>query len=349
MATCSFTVSARSEETARTDVLRMRARIQGKDTMAALVTTPFDRTATARDVLRGVDLHQRRYLVTGGASGIGLETVRALVSAGADVVVGVRDVRAATAQLAGIGDPDSGGTVEARPLDLADLASVRAFADSWDGQLHGLVANAGIMAYPTRELTAAGWELQLATNHLGHFALIEGLQRALFDTEGARVVTVSSGAHLLGGIDLDDLHFERRPYDRWAAYAQSKTADVLLAVGVAERWAAHGVTANSLAPGTITTPLSRYIDDETLRAMGVMDEHGNRLEDETFKTTEQGAATSVLLAASPLLEGVTGTYFEDNQESPRVAGGGDQHGVAEYALDRDDADNLWSVARAALD
>lgn len=316
--------------------------------MPELVTTPFDRAATASDILEGVDLSARTYLVTGGASGLGLETVRALVNAGARVVVGARNVGLATAELEEIGTPSSGGSVAVRQLDLADLASIKKFAELWIGPLHGLVANAGIMAYPTRELTAAGWELQLATNYLGHFALINWLQRPLFDADGSRVVTVSSGAHLLGGIDLQDLHFERRPYDRWAAYAQSKTADVLLAVGVAERWADHGVTANSLAPGTITTPLSRYIDDDTLRAMGVMDEHGNRIEDETFKTTEQGAATSVLLAASPLVEGVTGTYFEDNQESRRVAGGGDEHGVAEYALDRKDADILWSIARAAL-
>lgn len=316
--------------------------------MSELVTTPFGPKATADEILDGVDLHSRTYLVTGGGSGIGLETVRALAAAGASVVVGARDVETARGKLRSTVSPRLGGSVAVRQLDLADLHSVKAFAETWEGPLDGLVANAGIMAYPSRELTSAGWELQLATNYLGHFALVYGLQQSLFAADGARVVTVSSGAHLLGGIDLDDLNFERRPYDRWVAYAQSKTADVLLAVSVAERWAAQGVTANSLAPGVITTPLSRYLDDATLREMGAMDENGNRIENEFFKTTEQGAATSVLLAASPLVAGVTGTYFEDNQEAPRVAGAGDQQGVARYALDRDSAERLWAAGLSTL-
>jgi len=315
--------------------------------MSKLVTTPFGPKATASEVLEGVDLHSRTYVVTGGASGLGLETARALAGAGADVVVGVRDIQSASDVLADAAG-GNGGSIEARQLDLVDPASVRAFAQEWQGPLHGFVANAGIMAYPTKHLTSIGWELQLATNYLGHFALLSELKEALIAAEDARVVTVSSGAHLRGGIDFEDLNFERRPYDRWVAYAQSKTADVLLAVGIAERWKDFGVTANSLAPGVITTPLSRHLDDATLQAMGAMDEQGNRIEHDFFKTPQQGAATSVLLAASPLVGGVTGTYFEDNQEAAVVEGGADPQGVARYAIDPDNAAKLWAAGSSAL-
>jgi NAD(P)-dependent dehydrogenase (short-subunit alcohol dehydrogenase family) len=160
---------------------------------------------------------------------------------------------------------------------------------------------------------------------------------------------VSSTAHLRSPFHFEDPQFDERPYDRWAAYAQSKTADVLLAVGVAERWAADGVTANSLMPGWITTGLQRHLDDDTLRAMGAMDEAGNRIEQPFSKTPAQGAATSTLLVASPLVSGVTGRYFEDNQEAQVLDDGtGHDRGVARYALDRGDADRLWELGASVL-
>ncbi|GAA4574016.1 SDR family NAD(P)-dependent oxidoreductase [Planotetraspora kaengkrachanensis] len=296
-----------------------------------LISTPFNAKATAAEVLAGVDLTGRRIIVTGGASGIGLETVRALRGAGAEVTVATRN-------------PASGE----RALDLSDLGSVRAFVAGWSGPVHAIVANAGIMAVPTRQVAANGWELQLATNFLGHFALVTGLYENLRQAGDARVVTVSSGAHLGVPFDFDDPHFERRPYDPWAAYGQSKTAEVLLVVGVARRWAADGVTANSLSPGYIHTNLQRHLDDATMRAFGAMDDEGNLLTPDYYKTPEQGAATSVLLAASPLLDGVTGRYFLDNQEEGVVPGGPDATGgVADWAVDPAVADRLWDYALKA--
>ncbi|MEU1550659.1 SDR family NAD(P)-dependent oxidoreductase [Nocardia sp. NPDC005745] len=317
--------------------------------MSALVTTPFGARATARDVVDGVDLGGRRYVVTGGGSGIGAETVRALAGAGADVVIGVRDTSRAQAFVDEVSSRDARGTVTAVSLDLADLASVQSFSSGWEGPLDGLVANAGIMAIPTRELTPGGWELQLATNFLGHFALASGLHDALASAAQARIAVVSSTAHLRSPFVFDDPHFEVRPYDRWAAYAQSKTADVLLAVAASRRWADDGITANALMPGWITTNLQRHLDDATLRAMGAMDETGNRIEQDFFKTPEQGAATSVLLVASPLVAGVSGRYFEDNQEAETIQETeGHNVGVAAHAVDPDAAERLWDYADRAL-
>lgn len=211
--------------------------------------------------------------------------------------------------------------------------------------LDGLVANAGVMMLPTRQVNAQGWEMQLATNYLGHFALAVGLEDALRQTEKPRVVVVSSGAQLRAGFDFDDPQFERRPYDPFVAYAQSKTADVLLAVGISRRWAEHGITANACAPGWIHTNLARHLDRETLQALGALDADGNLVTPDYFKNPAQGAATSVLLAASPLLDGVSGRYFEDNQESEVVDGGPDvPAGVAKWSVDPGAADRLWDHA-----
>ncbi|KAA9379581.1 SDR family NAD(P)-dependent oxidoreductase [Microbispora cellulosiformans] len=312
------------------------------------LTTPFTARATAAEILDGVDLTGRRMIVTGGASGIGAETVRALAGAGAEITVATRDPSNAAgllAEFAGAGP----GVVRAAGLDLADLASVDAFVAAWEGPLHAIVANAGIMAVPSRQLTPQGWELQLGTNYLGHFALLRGLHDDLRAAGAARVVVVSSGAHLREAFDFDDPQFERQPYEPWAAYGRSKTADVLLAVGAARRWAADGIAATALNPGYVNTNLQRHLDDETLRAYGVLDEAGNRIDLPYYKTPAQGAATSVLLAASPLLAGVTGRYFEDNQEAEVVAGGREATGgVAAHAMDQAAADRLWTYAERSL-
>ncbi|MBB5773976.1 SDR family NAD(P)-dependent oxidoreductase [Nonomuraea jabiensis] len=296
------------------------------------ISTPFNAKTTAYEILTGVDLTGRRIIVTGGASGIGLETVRALRGAGAEVTVATRH--------------PTGGR---RALDLSDPGSVRAFVDDWSGPVHVIVANAGIMALPARQVAANGWELQLATNFLGHFALITGLRENLRQAGDARVVMVSSGAQLRAPFDFDDPHFERRPYDPWVAYAQSKTADVLLAVGAARRWATDGITANALEPGYIHTNLQRHLDKDTMRAAGAMDDEGNLVTPDYYKTPEQGAATSVLLAGSPLLDGVTGRFFSsENQEAEVVRGGtGASAGVATWSVDPDAADRLWAYALTA--
>lgn len=316
-----------------------------------LITTPFTARATAAEVLAGVDLTGRRMIVTGGASGLGTETVRALAGAGAQVTIATRNPALA--------DPlvKEFPAVDAAAVDLADLASVRAFCAAWDGPVDAVVANAGIMMLPGRQVNAQGWEMQLATNYLGHFALVTGLQAALRSAERARVVVVSSGAQLLAGVDFDDPQFERRAYDPLFAYAQSKTADVLLAVGISRRWAGDGISANACAPGVIHTNLARHLDAATMQALGSQDADGNLLTPAHFKTPEQGAATATLLAASPLLEGVTGRYFEDNKEAETVDGGpalmaGGPEAmtgiVARWALDPAAADRLWDYALTAL-
>lgn len=305
----------------------------------SLTTTTFGVRATAAEVLDGVDLRGRRMIVTGGSSGLGVETVRALAGAGAQVTIATRNPASAEALVKEF--PET----QAVALDLADLASVRAFCDAWDGPLDALIANAGIMMLPTREVNSQGWEMQLATNYLGHFALAVGLRPALQAAGNARVAVVSSGAQLRAGFDFDDPQFERRPYDPFVAYAQSKTADVLLAVGISRRWAEHGITANACAPGVIHTNLARHLDRATLQALGAMDADGNLVTPDYFKTPAQGAATTVLLAASPLLDGVTGRYFEDNQESEVVDGGPDvMTGVAKWSIDPTAADRLWDYA-----
>ncbi|MFI7487448.1 SDR family NAD(P)-dependent oxidoreductase [Micromonospora echinaurantiaca] len=315
-------------------------------TTTARLRTPYTARTTAAEILAGVDLTGRRMIVTGGASGIGAAAVRALAGAGAEVTVATRDPARADALVAEFAGP---GSVRAAALDLADLASVDAFVAAWDGPLHALVANAGIMAIPTRQLTPQGWELQLGTNYLGHFALARGLHGNLGAAGSARVVVVSSGAHLREAFDFADPQFERQPYDPWSAYGRSKTADVLLATGIARRWAADGITANALNPGYINTNLQRHLDDDALRAFGVLDEAGNRIDLPYYKTPAQGAATTVLLAASPLVEGVTGRYFDDNQEAEVVAGGPEATGgVAAHAVDPAAADRLWTYAERAL-
>lgn len=304
--------------------------------MTEHITTPFDATSTAAQVVAGIDLTGRRAVVTGGASGIGVETARALASAGAEVTLAVRDTAAGQRVADGID-----GTVRVAPLDLADRASVAAFVAGWDGPLHILVNNAGVMAAPETR-TPEGWELQFATNHLGHFALTTGLHRFLA-VEGARVVSVSSSAHLMSPVVFDDIHFVERPYDPWAAYGQSKTANVLLAVEATKRWAADGITANALMPGGIRTNLQRHVDRERMESMiDQAVEQGFRV-----KTPEQGAATSVLVATSPLLEGVGGRYFEDCAEA--LPNDGNMiSGVAAYALDPEAATRLWRVTEETL-
>jgi NAD(P)-dependent dehydrogenase (short-subunit alcohol dehydrogenase family) len=312
-----------------------------------LITTPYDATATADEILAGVDLTGRRAIVTGGASGIGTETVRALARAGVEVTVAVRRPDTVTDLIRTAEEQGWAGSVRAAHLDLADLDSVRGLVDAWSGPLDILVANAGVMAIPDLQRTPGGWELQLATNYLGHFALAVGLHDALRSAGAARVVVVSSGAHRRHPVDLADLNFEHTPYDPWTAYGRSKSAGVLLAVGIARRWAGDRVAANALMPGWITTNLQRHVDTATLQAMGAADADGNRIDQPFYKAAEQGAATSVLLAGSPQVEGVSGRYFEDNQEAP-VTTDGTGEGVAAHALDPETADRLWDEAAKAI-
>jgi len=297
----------------------------------ATIITPFGFRSTAAEIIHGVDLAGKRAIITGGASGIGIETARALVSAGADVTLAVRRPEAAEVIAADLRTAGK-GKVDVREIDLSGLASIIVFISGWDVPLHILVNNAGIMALPNREVTPQGWELQFATNVLGHFALAVGLRQALAAAKGARVVSLSSSANLLGPVVFDDLHFNFRPYEPFAAYAQSKTACALIAVEMTRRWSTDRIFANALNPGAIATGLQRHTG-------------GLKTPPERRKTPEQGAATSVLLAASPLLEGIGGRYFEDCNEAPVVEKRtADFVGVAPYAVDPDNARRLWDTS-----
>ncbi|MER7276432.1 SDR family NAD(P)-dependent oxidoreductase [Dactylosporangium sp. NPDC000244] len=302
----------------------------------------FGFESTAAEVLAGVDLAGRRAIVTGGASGIGIETARALAGAGAEVTLAVRNAAAGEATAAELIASTGNKAVHVAPLDLADQASVRAFAEAWDGPLHILVNNAGVMASPLGR-TAEGWELQFATNHLGHFALAARLLPALRAAGGARVVAVSSAAHLRSPVVFEDIHFERREYEPWLAYGQSKTANVLFAVEADRRWAGDGIRVNALSPGGIRTNLQRHVDVDELVRTATAANGGVPIR---WKTPEQGAATSALLAASPAADGVGGRYYEDCREAEPNRPG-TRTGVAAYALDPEAAARLWDVSVAA--
>lgn len=294
---------------------------------------PFGFSSTATDVLSGVDLTGRTMIVTGGASGIGIETVKSLAAAGASVTIAARRPDAAEEVAHNLRTETGNENIDVRPLDVSDLASVREFVRNWDRPLHALVNNAGVMALPELQRSSKGCEMQFATNYLGHFALTLGLRRHLAKAEGARVVSVSSTGSLFAPVFWDDPHFHFIPYDPLLAYGQSKTACILLSVGIRDRWASDGIVSNALNPGAIATNLQRHTG-------------GLRTPEAFRKTPEQGAATSVLLAASPLLDGVSGRYFDDCQEAPLVARRPESRfeGVAAYALDSANADRLWEMA-----
>jgi NAD(P)-dependent dehydrogenase (short-subunit alcohol dehydrogenase family) len=279
--------------------------------------------------------------VTGASSGIGVETARALAGAGADVTLAVRNTDAGERTAADITATTGNTAVHVGRLDLADQASVAAFVADWSGPLHLLVNNAGVMALPELELTPEGWEMQLATNHLGHFALALGLYDALVAAGEARIVSLSSGAHRRSPVIFDDLNFSSRPYDPWLAYGQSKTANVLFAVEATRRWAREYITANAVHPGAIAASnLSRHLDPKYLADLKASDTY-------KYKTLEQGAATSVLVATSPQLEGIGGRYFEDCNEAAVVdtsTSDAPRSGVAAYAVDRGNAKRLWDVS-----
>ena len=297
----------------------------------------YGAATTAAEVIDGIDLTGKAVVVTGGASGIGVETARALATAGATVTLAVRDVAAGRRVAAQLD-----GQVRVEELDLADLASVNNFVSGWRGPLHILLNNAGVMATPQGR-TAQGFELQFGTNHLGHFALALGLREALASSGAGRIVSVSSSGHGNSPVVFEDLFFERRPYDPGVAYGQSKTANVLFAVEATKRWAVDGITANAVMPGGIFTNLQRHWDPQVLADTKA--KYGDQA-----KTPEQGAATSVWVATAPELAGVGGRYYEDCHEADlvtRIVDG--VHGVVPWALDPEAASQLWDVSLTLLD
>ena len=298
----------------------------------------FDAKSTAADVLAGIGLSGKLALVTGGYSGLGLETTRALTEAGARVVVPARRPKTARQALAGVEG------VEVDALDLGDLESVRAFADGFltSGRpLDLVIDNAGIMACPETRV-GPGWEAQFATNHLGHFALVNRLWPAI-EAGGARVVSVSSRGHHFSGIRWDDVNWQRG-YDKWEAYGQAKTANVLFAVHLDRLGRDAGVRAFSLHPGAILTPLQRHIPLAEQIERGWRDAEGNTLDPEGFKTPEQGAATQVWAATSPQLAGMGGVYCEDCDIAEPATEGDERSGVRDYAVDAEQAARLWELS-----
>jgi NAD(P)-dependent dehydrogenase (short-subunit alcohol dehydrogenase family) len=318
--------------------------------MADRITSPFGAFTPARDVVAGHDLTGKSAVVTGAATGIGVETARALAEAGAAVTLAVRNRAAGEAIAAEINRTAKGAKASVGPLDLSNLASVRAFAEEWgDDPLHILVNNAGVMACP-QSYTADDLEMQIGTNHFGHALLTLSLARALekgaANGRTARVVELTSIGHRRSNINWDDLHYRKRPYDKWESYGQSKTANSLFAVGFNRRFKDRGVTANAVMPGGIMTPLQRHLPREEMIAFGWIDEAGNVAQG--FKTTEQGASTSVWAAVGGELEGMGGLYLENCAQAEPANPDNPRGGVWPWALDPEAADRLWAITRDTI-
>ena len=309
------------------------------------ITTKFNAATTADEVIAGVDLSGKRAIVTGGASGIGVETARSLARAGAEVTIAVRNLEAGAKVAKDITESTGNPAVHVAALDLLDLDSVNAFAASWDGPLDLLINNAGVMAIAELRRTSNGWEEQFATNHLGHFALSLGLHDALASAGKARIVSLSSSGHMASPVVFDDIHFERRAYDPWAAYGQSKTANALFAVEATRRWSGDGIFANSVMPGGIQTNLGRHASQEQIEQWKTLP---------GLKTPQQGASTTLVAAVAPEFEGVGGRYLEDANEAKIIANDAEPGaltvgaGVRVWALDPATAAQLWEVSLAML-
>lgn len=305
-----------------------------KATPQAPISSGFGWQSTAREVVAGSDLTGKIAIVTGGYSGIGLETTRALSEAGASVIVPARSEQSARTAVGGI------ARVEVEELDLIDLASIDAFAKRFldSGRpLHILINNAGIMTPPlTRD--ARGYESQFAINHLGHFQLTARLWPALKQANGARVVSLSSSGIRFGGVDLDDPNYERREYNKQQAYGQSKSATSLFSVALDRRGYADGVRSFAVHPGAVMSNLIRYMSEEELSAARTLFK---------FKTAEQGAATSVWCATSKQLDGMGGVYCENADIANIVEAKGAAiipDGVCTWAIDPELADRLWELS-----
>lgn len=316
------------------------------------ITSAFHARSTALEVVRNIDLTGRHALVTGGAAGLGLETSRALVAAGAAVTLAVRNLEQGQQAAARLRTEFPGAAVAVARLDLGDLTGVRHCAEDWlaTGQpLDILINNAAIMACPlTRD--RHGWEAQFATNHLGHFALTTALLPALRQAAArhgeARVVALSSSGHKLAGVDFDDLHFERRDYNKWLAYGQAKSANALFSLGLHGREAANGITANAVHPGGIMTGLQKFLPLEEMRALGWLKPDDTPLD--IFKTPAQGAATSVWAATAPELTGHGGLYLEDCAQGVPSEPGNRISGYKPHIMDADAARRLWDASETLL-
>tara|TARA_B100001939_G_scaffold61989_1_gene50995 strand:+ start:3499 stop:4476 length:978 start_codon:yes stop_codon:yes gene_type:complete len=315
------------------------------------ITNKYGSKSCASDVLIDVNLLGKIAIVTGGYSGIGLETTKGLVSAGAEVIVPAKRPELALKNLEGIVPKEN-----IVSMDLGDLRSVSTFSEQFKNKyskLDILINNAGIMACPETRI-GNNWESQFAINHIGHFLLTKELMNTMANTEGSRFVSLSSSAHALTGILWDDIHFNKQPYDKWMAYGQSKTASSLIAIEFNERMKHYGVEGFSVHPGGIITPLQRHLEKEEMITLGWMDEDGSpsELAKNFFKSPSQGASTTLWCATSNDLNGLGGVFCEDCNIAKRKSEVDESlqryFGVADWAVDTDEAARLWELSEEII-
>ena len=315
------------------------------------INSGFNAKSETKDIINNIDLNNKVAIVTGGYSGIGLETTKALVAAGADVIIPAKRPKIANQNLNGIVSEDN--VIE---MDLGNLNSVKNFSDSFKenfNTLDLLINNAGIMACPETRI-GNNWESQFAINHIGHFLLTNELINVMSDVEGARFVSLSSSAHSITGILWDDIHFQSAKYDKWMAYGQSKTACSLMAIEFNTRMKDRGVEGFAVHPGGIITPLQRHLEKEEMVALGWLDEDGSpsELAKNFFKSTSQGASTAVWCATNPDLNGLGGVFCEDCDIAKRKSEVDESlqryFGVADWAVDKEEASKLWESTESMI-
>jgi NAD(P)-dependent dehydrogenase (short-subunit alcohol dehydrogenase family) len=307
----------------------------------------FGLESTTDEVLDGISLEGKRALITGTSGGLGAETARALAARGAAITLAARNLEKLEAVAASIRESTGNDNIDIGELDLTSPDSVRNFATNWlasHDSLNLLINNAGIMACPLAR-TAEGWELQFATNHLGHFLLTSLLAPALLAGAPARVVNLSSGGHRFGGIDFDDIHYERRPYEKWPAYGQSKSANVLFTVELDRRLQAKGVRSFAVHPGVIMTELARHLTPDDIKELM---ERAKGDAGMVWKPVEAGAATSCWAATAPELDGRGGLYLEDCNIAEPAISEETPGGFLPHAVDPEAAKRLWAVSEELL-
>lgn len=317
--------------------------------MQTTTNSLFGSKSTALEVISEHRLHGMNAIVTGASSGIGIETARALASAGASVTLAIRDIEKGREVAFDIIKDTKNESVKISALDLGDLSSVCRFAEDYlatFGKLSILINNAGIMACPL-SYSADGYELQFATNHLGHFLLTKLLKDALLKGAPSRVVSLSSIGHRRSDICFEDIHYKNRQYDKWQAYGQSKTANVLFAVGLTQKLQNAGVIANAVMPGAIVSNLQKHIPVEEQRELGWLDQNNNL--NPHFKSPEQGAATSIWAAVTPELANRGGLYLEDCSIAETWSIDSPMKGVLLYALNPERAEILWEVSEQMVE
>ena len=311
----------------------------------------FNSKTYADEITKDIDLTGKIAIVTGGYSGIGIETTRALINSGAEVIIPAKRSEVAIKNLEGIVSKEN--VIE---MDLSNLNSVKNFTDGYKenfNRLDLLINNAGIMACPETRI-GNNWESQIAINHFGHFMLTKELMDMMADNDGARFVSLSSSAHSLTGMLWDDIHFLNSPYDKWMAYGQSKTASSLIAIEFDKLMKDKGVRGFSVHPGGIMTPLQRHLQNEEMVTLGWMKEDGSLsdLAKNFFKTTSQGSSTTLWCATSSSLNNIGGVFCEDC-DIAKIKSEVDESmqryfGVADWAVDIDEASKLWELTEKTL-